>query len=116
MSNSVIKTIIEETPKVLEVKNLSVTYNDSTIFGKKSSYHALTDVSLEINHGEILGVVGESGCGKSTLSKAILDMLPDADMSGEIIHYTRRPQMIFKSGAYNRMDTGGTSQDIRQVR
>jgi len=99
MSNSVIKTIIEETPKVLEVKNLNVTYNDSTIFGKKSTYKALTDVSLEINHGEILGVVGESGCGKSTLSKAILDMLPGAEMSGEIIHYTRRPQMVFQDPA-----------------
>ena len=99
MSNPIIETVIEETDKVLEVRNLNVTYNDSNIFGKKSTYHALSDVSLHINNGEILGVVGESGCGKSTLSKAILDMLPGADMSGEIIHYTKRPQMVFQDPA-----------------
>ena len=98
-NESIIKTVIEESSKVLEVKNLNVTYNDSTIFGKKSSYHALTDVNMHIVHGEIVGVVGESGCGKSTLSKAILNMLTDADLSGEIIHYTKRPQMVFQDPA-----------------
>ena len=98
-NEAIIKTVIEESSKVLEVKNLNVTYNDSTIFGKKSSYHALTDVNMHIDHGEIVGVVGESGCGKSTLSKAILNMLTDADLSGEIIHYTKRPQMVFQDPA-----------------
>lgn len=101
MSNneSIIKTVIEDSNKVLEVKNLNVIYNNSTIFGKKSTYHALTDVNLHINYGEIVGVVGESGCGKSTLSKAILNMLPDAELTGEIIHYTKRPQMVFQDPA-----------------
>jgi peptide/nickel transport system ATP-binding protein len=39
---------------------------------------AVDDVSLEIRHGECLGLVGESGCGKTTLSKIILGAIrPD---------------------------------------
>ena len=35
-------------------------------------YHAVRGVSLQINEGEILGIVGESGCGKSMTAKSIL--------------------------------------------
>jgi ABC-type dipeptide/oligopeptide/nickel transport system ATPase component len=35
----------------------------------------LKDVGLEVNRGEVLGLVGQSGCGKSTLALAILKLL-----------------------------------------
>ena len=37
---------------------------------------AVDDVSLSLDSGEVLGIVGESGCGKSVLSLSILQLLP----------------------------------------
>ncbi len=38
---------------------------------------AVNNISLEIQRGEVLGLVGESGCGKSTLGKALMRMIPE---------------------------------------
>ena len=48
----------------------------------KDHLHAVSDVSLHINKGECLGIVGESGCGKSTLARMVIGSLPPS--SGNI--------------------------------
>lgn len=45
----------------------------------KGLLHAVDDVTLSIDKGKTLGVVGESGCGKSTLGRTIIHLLEKTD-------------------------------------
>lgn len=62
---------------ILQVKNLKKYYPlKNNIFFKEKKYQkSVDDVSLNIQRGSIVGLVGESGCGKSTLSKCILNLI-----------------------------------------
>ncbi len=63
---------------LLEVKNLKKYFNTPG-----GTLHAVDDVTLSIDEGTTLGIVGESGCGKSTLGKTIMKLHPAT--SGEIL-------------------------------
>jgi peptide/nickel transport system ATP-binding protein len=55
---------------LLRIENIVVEYQT-----EEGIVHAVDDVSLNINKGEVFGLVGESGCGKSTLALSILGLL-----------------------------------------
>ena len=56
----------------LEIKELGVEY-----FTKETVVHAVNGVSLKLDKGKTLGLVGETGAGKTSIAKAILRILPD---------------------------------------
>jgi len=69
---------------MLEVNNLKKYYRVTSGLISRSSgeIRAVDGVSLTVNRGEVLGLVGESGCGKSTLGKTILRL--EEPTAGEI--------------------------------
>ena len=66
----------------VEVRDLAKVYHR-----RDSSVRAVDGVSLDINRGESLGVIGESGSGKSTLTRLVLRLI-DADSGSVVIDGT----------------------------
>ena len=62
---------------IIEVRNLTKTFDE-----KKSNIHALSDIDLSVEEGEIFGVIGLSGAGKSTLVRCM--NLLEKPTSGEV--------------------------------
>ncbi|WP_313199695.1 ABC transporter ATP-binding protein [Rhizobium sp.] len=60
-----------ENKPVLAIENYSLDYGTAN-----GPYHALKNIDLAINRGEILGLVGESGSGKTSLAWSIMRYLP----------------------------------------
>src|SRR5690625_2476675 len=67
---------------ILEINNLHTHF-----FTNDGEIQAVDGVSLHVNKGEIVGIVGESGCGKSVTSLSIMQLVPNPPgkiVSGEI--------------------------------
>ena len=59
---------------LVEVKNLKKYF-----YGPKGAVHAVDDVTMNIDAGETMGVVGESGCGKSVTSQSIMRLYDEKE-------------------------------------
>ncbi len=79
---------------IVEVKNVWKTYEVKGFWLKKQKIYALSDVSLRIEKGEVVGILGESGCGKTTFGKIVLDLeKPDI---GEVLWFGKNLKNIDK--------------------
>ena len=91
--------------QLLEIKNLSV-----SIDTPDGNVEAVRNVSLSLQKGEVLAIVGESGCGKSILCKSIMKLLPRhakieqgsiiADGT-DITHYTERNMVRLRGSLFS---------------
>ncbi len=70
---------------ILKVENLSISFTPDTSGKKQNNHQVISSLTMTLEAGEILAVVGASGSGKSLLAHAILGILPShANVSGTI--------------------------------
>ena len=60
-------------------KFIEIQHADMVFHTKKGSFHALSDVSLTVEKGEFVTLIGHSGCGKSTLLNLIAGLTTATD-------------------------------------
>lgn len=71
---------------IIEIRNLSVDFQTNS-----GTLRAVDNVTMTINRGEIVGIIGESGSGKTTLTSSILRTIraPGRIAEGEVIYHCR---------------------------
>ena len=78
---------------LIELKNVKIHFPQNKGF-EKGYLRAVDGITLAINSGETVGLVGESGCGKSTLGKAVVGLLNATD--GEILYHGKNIKNLKK--------------------
>ncbi|PID45526.1 MAG: ABC transporter ATP-binding protein [Proteobacteria bacterium] len=107
---------------LLEIKNLrkhfpisgdfldQLSFERGRIVRKQEFVHAINGVTLDVEQGEALCIVGESGCGKSTVARNVMGLLTPTEgqirYRGEridrlsakaLLPYRKKMQMIFQN-------------------
>lgn len=73
--------------QILKVEHLRQYFN-------KETFHAVDDISFEINKGEVFSLVGESGCGKTTTGRSIIKLYK---LTGGRIYFQNK---LINAGTY----------------
>ena len=95
--------------KLIQVKNLKKHYNKGTL-------RALDDVSVDVNKGDVMVVIGPSGSGKSTLLRSL--NLMEVPTDGEIIFHNidiTKKSFINKQGKKEKVDINLHRQKMGMV-
>jgi len=71
----------------MEVNDMTAGYGG--IVNGEPAITILRDINMNVEHAEVVGVIGESGCGKSTLARVMAGLLPqargDVKLNGELL-------------------------------
>ena len=95
--------------KLIQVKNLKKYYN-------KGALHALDNVSIDINKGDVMVVIGPSGSGKSTMLRSLnlLEVPTDGEILFHGIDITKK-SFINKNGKTEKVDINLHRQKMGMV-
>ena len=95
--------------KLIQVKNLKKYYNKGTL-------HALDDVSVDVNKGDVMVVIGPSGSGKSTLLRSLnlLEIPTDGEILFHNIDITKK-KFVNKHGKVEKVDINLHRQKMGMV-
>jgi ABC-2 type transport system ATP-binding protein len=80
------ETIMET---IFEIKNLTKIYKD---FWGRAKHTAVSDVTLQLRKGEVLGLIGPNGAGKTTTIKILLGLLKPS--SGRVTIFGEEPKSL----------------------
>ena len=95
--------------KLIQVRNLKKYYNNGAL-------HALDDVSVDVNRGDVMVVIGPSGSGKSTLLRSL--NLMEVPTDGEVIFHNidiTKKSFINKQGKKEKVDINLHRQKMGMV-
>ena len=103
---------------MLKLDGVSKVYKVGTFGGKE--LHAVSNVSFDVQDGEVVSLIGESGSGKSTIGKMILRLVSTSSGSiivngvdvstlkgGALKEYHRSVQGVFQDETSTCGDAGG---------
>lgn len=107
--------------ELIRTEHIKQYFHVRNSFSGKGVVKAVDDVSVSINRGETLGLVGESGCGKTTFGRTLLRLIEPTGgkiyyegrdiTKGDMTEYRKKMQIIFQD-PYASLDPRMTVADI----